>query len=115
MRIVSIVIFVAVILGIILANKNTIVFHLKNIGPVLLSLNILTMLLGFYSAKALKLNFKQCISISIESGMQNATLAIVIAATLLKNPLIGVPAAAYALLMYFTGGFIMWKFGTRKI
>lgn len=114
MRIASTVIFTAVLLGIILANKHSIISYLKQVGLVALTLNLSTMALGFYASKLFKLHLKQTISITVESGIQNGTLAIVIATSILKQTEMSIPAAVYSLLMFLSSGFIMWKFGRRK-
>lgn len=115
MRIASTVIFIAVLTGIILANRESLVSHIKNVGTVTLLLNIITMTIGYYSARFFSLNTKQSISITIESGIQNGTLAIVIATTILKQADMSIPPAVYSLLMFFTSTFLMWKFGRRKV
>jgi len=71
-------------------------------GPATLALNVITLLLGFLTASALSLPRKQKITISIESGIQNGTLGIMIAATLLQNPAMAIPVAIYSLIMFFT-------------
>lgn len=114
MRIASTVIFIAVLAGVILANKEHLVPYMRQTGPVTLLLNLLTMTAGFLTAKAFKLNLRQSISITIESGIQNGTLAIVIATSILKEMDMSIPAATYSLLMFLTGGFLMWVFGKRK-
>lgn len=114
MRTASTIIFVAVVVGIIIANKDIIVESFKEVGPVSIALNVITMALGFFAARLFSLNLKQSISITIESGIQNGTLAIVIATTILERNDIAIPGAVYGLLMFFTGGFIMWYFGNRK-
>ena len=61
------------------------------------------------------MNLAQRISISIETGIQNGTLAIVIAASILEQPELAVPGAIYGLAMFLSGGFMMWHFGKRKV
>ncbi len=114
MKIASTVIFVAVLLGIILANKHSIISYLKQVGLVTLVLNLSTMALGYFSSKLFKLPTKQSISITIESGIQNGTLAIVIATSILQQTEMSIPAAVYSLLMFLSSGVLMWKFGKRK-
>lgn len=113
-RIASTIIFIAVLVGVILANKSSIIPSMKKVGLVALSLNIITMIFGFYSSRFFKLNIKQSIAITIESGIQNGTLAIVIAASILKQVELSIPAAVYSLIMFLSSGFLMWKFGKRK-
>lgn len=75
-------------------------------------LNMITMLIGFISAKILKLDTPQAISISIESGMQNNVLGMAIAtsATLLNNPLMAAPAGVYGIIMCTTGVIFIYIF-----
>lgn len=114
MRIASTVIFLLVFIAVVAANFNLIGNAMKEVGLVTLLLNILTMGLGFLTAKLFKLNLKNSISITIESGIQNGTLAIVIATSILNNIEMSIPIAAYSIWMFVTGGFLMWFFGKRK-
>jgi BASS family bile acid:Na+ symporter len=104
---------VAVMVGIILGNKELILPALKSVGVVTILLNVLTMGIGFGAARLFKLNLEQSISITIESGVQNGTLALVVAINLLQQNDMSIPPALYSLLMFFTGGFLMWFFGRR--
>jgi len=85
MRTASTVIFLVVLIGIILGNKEIIIPSFKKVGLVVIILNLLTMSIGYFAARLFQLNLKQSISITIESGVQNGTLAIFIALTLLGN------------------------------
>ena len=60
------------------------------------------MLVGFITAQLTKLTFKQALSISIESGNQNGTLAIHVAVVSLASPEFAIVAAVYSLIMYPT-------------
>lgn len=114
MRITSTIIFILVLVGIILANKEILIPSVKKVGLITLALNVLTIALGYYSAKIFKLNTAQSISIMIENGIQNGTLAIVIATTILLQNEMSIPAAVYSLFMFLSGGIIMWFFGRQK-
>ena len=87
---------------------------IQDVGIVTLLLNIVTMSLGYFTAKIFKLNKVDSISITIESGIQNGTLAIVIAASVLNNAEMAIPGGIYAIWMYVTGGALMWHFGRKK-
>lgn len=71
------------------------------------------MLVGYYSAKLFRIRDKQAVSISIESGIQNGTLAISVAVVLLENSEFAIAPAIYSLLMFFTGGVIIFL-ATKK-
>ena len=92
-----------VIIGIVIKEKSNIIPYFQQAGLITLILNITTMYIGFQTAKFLKLNNKQAISISIESGIQNGTMAIMIATVLLENTSFAIAPAIYSLIMFFTG------------
>lgn len=76
-------------------------------GPVSLILNISTMVLGYYSSKWLKLTSAQTTSITIEVGLQNSTLSMFMALTLLANYKMSFTPAIYTLIMLFTAGILV--------
>ena len=113
-RIFSSIIFLIILISIIATNTETIRLYFFEFGGVSLFLNIVTMGLGFLTAQYFQLNLPQRISIAIESGIQNSTLAIVIATSILQQGDLALPAAIYGLIMFLPGGFMMWYFGGRK-
>ena len=115
MRIASTVIFVLVFIAVIAANFKIVGEAMKEVGLVTLLLNIITLGLGFVTARIFKLNLKSAISISVESGIQNGALAFVIATSILNNVEMGIPTASYVIWMYITGSILMWQFGKRSI
>ena len=108
------IVIALVIVGIVLKEKENFVSYFQQAGVVALSLNAVTMLIGFYSAKIFKITNKRAVSISIESGIQNGTLAITIAVVLLHNPAFAITPAIYSLLMFFTGGIAIYLSTKRK-
>ncbi|WP_298779780.1 bile acid:sodium symporter family protein [uncultured Polaribacter sp.] len=114
MRVASSIIFILVFIAVLAANYKMIDTGMKEVGFVTLTLNILTMTVGFFTAKLFKLNFKNAISITIESGIQNGTLAFVIATTILNNVEMGIPIGAYSIWMFITGAILMSQLGKRK-
>lgn len=113
MRIASTVIFILVFLAVIAANFEILGKAMREVGLVTLILNIATMGLGYLTARLFKLDLKNAISITVESGIQNGTLAFVIATTILNNIEMGIPTGAYAIWMFITGGILMWQLGKR--
>ncbi len=113
MRMASTVIFVLVFIAVLAANFNIINEAMKEVGLVTLLLNIITLGLGYLTARLFKLNVKSAISITVESGIQNGALAFVIATSILNNIEMGIPTAAYVIWMYITGGILMWQLGKR--
>jgi BASS family bile acid:Na+ symporter len=113
MRMASTIIFILVFIAVITANFNIVGKAMKEVGLVTLLLNILTLGLGYLTARLFKLNFKSVISITVESGIQNGALAFVVATSILNNIEMGIPTAAYVIWMYITGGILMWQLGKR--
>ncbi len=113
MRTASTVIFLLVFIAVLAANASKLVAGMKEAGLVTLVLNIATMGIGYLTAKLFKLDLKSAISITIESGIQNGTLAFVIATSILNNVEMGIPTGAYSIWMFVTGGILMWQFGKR--
>lgn len=111
-KIASAVFITIIILGAVLKDRENLIPYMMQTGAPALVLNVLTMVLGFFVAKSLGLNFKQASTISMESGIQNGTLAIAIATseTLLNNSTIAVVPALYSLIMFFTGGLAAYIF-----
>jgi len=114
MRIASTVLFIIIFLLVMIANKDLIVEAMKEVGLATLLLNLSTMALGYITAKVFGIKGKSQISITIESGIQNGTLAFVIATTILNNVEMGLPTGAYSIWMFITGGILMWQLGNSK-
>lgn len=106
------IVFALVIIGVVISEKDNVIPYFQQAGIVALILNITTMLVGYFSAKLFKILDRRAISISIESGIQNGTLAITIAMVLLNNSAFAIAPAIYSLLMFFTGGVAIY-FGLR--
>ena len=114
MRIASTVLFIIIFLLVMIANKDLIVQAMKEVGLATLLLNLFTMALGYMTAKLFGVKGKSQISITIESGIQNGTLAFVIATTILNNVEMGLPTGAYSIWMFISGGILMWRLGGSK-
>ena len=114
MRIASTVLFIIIFLLVMFANKDLIIQAMKEVGFATLLLNLSTMALGYITAKFFGIKGKSQISITIESGIQNGTLAFVIATTILNNVEMGLPTGAYSIWMFISGGFLMWRLGASK-
>jgi BASS family bile acid:Na+ symporter len=114
MRIASTVLFVIIFLAIVAANQNHLMQAMREVGLATLILNLSTMGMGYLTAKFFGISGENQISITIESGIQNGTLAFVIATAVLNNIEMGLPTGAYTIWMFITGGLLMWRFGSLK-
>lgn len=107
------IVIALVIIGIVIKERENMISYFQQAGIVALILNVATMLVGYYSAKLFRIKDKRAISISIESGIQNGTLAMSIAIVLLGSTELAITPAIYSLLMFFTGGAAIY-FGVRR-
>ncbi|GEQ85423.1 hypothetical protein ULMS_09310 [Patiriisocius marinistellae] len=113
-KVISAAVLFLVIIALVLKKKEDITPYLQQAGVATLLLNIATMSIGFISAKIFKLNSSQSITISIESGIQNGTMAIAIASGILMNENYAIAPAVYSLIMFLTSGIII-ALGMRTI
>jgi BASS family bile acid:Na+ symporter len=109
---ISLVLFVVVLLGAILAEKENIVSYFADAGLVTLVLNVLMMIVAFYVAQFLGTGNSQKKCIAIECGLQNGTLAIFVGTTLFGGGAYVIPAATYSLIMFATS--LIFVFFIRK-
>ncbi len=82
------------ITGIVIKDFQLILTYAERAGGIAFALCGITMALGFCSARLFGLNRSQGITIAIEVGTQNSTLAIVIA-SILNNSQLAIPALIY--------------------
>ncbi len=99
---ISIGLFIIVLLGAILAEKDNIVSYFADAGLITLALNVIMMIVAFYVAQLLATGNAQKKCIAIECGLQNGTLAIFVGTTLFGGGAFVIPAATYSLIMFAT-------------
>ena len=109
---ISMVLFVIVLLGAILAEKDNIVSYFADAGLITLILNVVMMIVAFYVAQLLGTGNSQKKCIAIECGLQNGTLAIFVGTTLFGGGVYVIPAATYSLIMFVTS--LIFVFLVRK-
>ncbi|MDP2175146.1 MAG: bile acid:sodium symporter family protein [Bacteroidota bacterium] len=101
-RILSAVFLILIILTAILKEKEHVVEYFQQVGLAALVFNILSMGVGYYVPQLFNIYKKQAISIGMEIGIHNGTLAIYIALNVLGNSTMSIPPAIYSLIMFFT-------------
>ena len=99
---ISTALFFLVLLGAILSERENIVTYFSDAGLITLILNLIMMFLAYYLSKLFISNISQQRAITIECGLQNGTLAIVVANVFFDGGIYLIPAATYSLIMYFT-------------
>ena len=109
---ISIFLFVLVLIGAILSERENIVSYFAQAGLVTLVLNVVMMILAFYIAKLFGSGNEQKRCISIECGLQNGTLAIFVATSIFGGGVYLIPAATYSLIMFVTS--LIFVYFVRK-
>ncbi|GAA6161492.1 bile acid:sodium symporter family protein [Ruegeria sp. HU-ET01832] len=105
--------FVLVVLAALAANWQTFTENLGIMGGGLITLNIALLLIGLGIAKAANLSWDEAKTVSIETGIQNSTLGITLAALITGtesgfSPL-ALPSAVYGITMYVVAvPFLLW-------
>lgn len=107
-RIMSAVFLAMIIVAAIVKERENLVTFFKQIGPAMLTLNLFMLAMGYVVARLFLLPARQQVTISIETGIQNGTLGIFVAATLLKNSAMTIPSAIYSLIMFMTAALIIY-------
>lgn len=99
---ISTFLFFLVLLGAVLAERENVVAYFAEAGLITLVLNIVMMLLAYYLSKSFISDVSQQKAITLECGLQNGTLAIVVANVFFDGGAYLIPAATYSLIMYAT-------------
>jgi len=107
-------VFLALIIAAAVAREDNLAHQFAVAGPAAITLNLLTMTLAFAAGWVAGLSQAQRITVSIEAGIQNGTLALGITLGLLDSPHIAMPSVVYCLFMFLTGGLAIAWFGRRK-
>ncbi len=87
--------------------------NFSTLAPFALLLNISMLCVGFGVAWAARLSRSQSVTLGIETAVQNAALALVIASTVLKDDAMAIPGALYGVLMYAGG--LLFALAMRRL
>ncbi len=109
--------FVLIVLLAAAKNWTLLVGNFGLLAPFAVALNLGMLALGFTMAWLARLPYRQAVTLGIETAVQNAALALVIASTVLKDDAMAIPGAVYGVLMY-AGGLVfalaMRRFGRDR-
>lgn len=110
---VAAVLFILIVLGAVAKNWALLRDNAGSLAGFAILLNLLMLACGFLIAWLAKLSRAQSVTLGIETAVQNATLAIVIASTVLKDDALAIPGGLYGVLMYAGG--LLFAFGMRRV
>ena len=104
MNIISSTFFIVILLAAILKERANLIPYFQEAGVAAILLNLSSLFVGYQLAKVFSLSLRQRTAISIETGIQNGTLAVTLALspTILNNSQMAIPGAIYGLLMFLT-------------
>ena len=99
------VLFAIIVLAAIASEWDTLMDNIGTLGPSVVALNALMLTIGYQSAKLLNLEPSRATTVSIESGIQNATVGITVGGLILASPsgglsTLSLPSGVYGVLMY---------------
>ena len=100
-RIASVIILIVVIAGAVASNWALLVSNIAQLALITVLFCLISLTVGFLVPRALRVGRRQAIATSFEIGIHNATLAIVIAQSVLGSTELSLPAAVYGVLMFF--------------
>mgnify|MGYP001156948734 CR=1 FL=1 len=83
-------------------SMEDIIANIPQAGVMAFALNISSMLMGYALASGAQLPSAQAISITFEVGLQNLSLALLVAVTILGRPELGATALVYFIAMNIT-------------
>ncbi|UAL44497.1 bile acid:sodium symporter family protein [Shewanella inventionis] len=103
----ALVFLLLMIAGVVIQEHAIIVEAFNEVFIACLLLNFGAMLIGVLSAKWLSLSHKDGLTLAIEIGLQNSTMAMLISISLLQMPSYAVVAGVYSLTMYLGAGLLI--------
>jgi BASS family bile acid:Na+ symporter len=110
----SVILFVIVVAGALASNWSLFMAHISVLGPSLVVLNLLLLAIGLGLSRMFGLRETQATAISIETGIQNATLGITVGTLIAEQasglPPFSLPSGVYGITMYLVSiPFMLWR------
>lgn len=95
-------VFVAIVIGAVAAENQTVLDNLAEVAAATIALNVAAMTVSFSVAKLARLDDRQATAIAMELGIHNASLAIAVGAGIAT--VLSIPAAVYSSFMFISAG-----------
>ncbi|KZN43612.1 bile acid:sodium symporter family protein [Pseudoalteromonas luteoviolacea] len=105
----SVLVLLLVIVSICIQLGDKLIDYIVLAGPAVILLNLLTMLLGYAVATLYLHNRAQTRTITLEVGLQNGTLALLVTTGILQDEVMSIAPSIYGLFMFVSAGiFVAW-------
>ncbi len=114
------ILFVIIVLAAIISEWDTLMDNIGTLGPSVIALNVVMLTVGYQSAKLLDLEAVKATTVSIESGIQNATVGITVGGLILAAEdgglsTLSLPSGVYGVLMYLViAPFLYWRMSSSE-
>lgn len=95
----SVVLFLSIIISMIISQWDKMPVFLNQVGIIITIMIILAMFIGYYIARLTGLGSQQVKTLSIEIGMQNGGMALIVTQGVLQNPTMSIVPVIYGLIM----------------
>ena len=110
---ISTVLFIIIVIGALASEWDLFIKNFNTLAPAIITLIIIMLFIGYNSALWFGISKKKAITISIESGIQNATVGITIGGLILNQgtglSILSLPSGVYGILMYLVClPFVFW-------
>lgn len=113
-KIISALLLLLIIIALIIKEKQVLADNFKELGLPIVLFNLTSIAIGYFVPLLLKIEKRQSITISMEIGIHNGTIAIYIALSVLQNGAMSAPAAIYSILMFITAAIFGYWVNKRK-
>ncbi len=109
-KIMATVFLIAIVLAALIGQWELLVIWGPTVGAVALVFNIVSLLVGYYVPRLLKIERRQAVALAMSIGIHNAALVITLAMSehMLGNSEMAIPPAAYGVIAYIVGGAFVW-------
>jgi len=110
---ISTILFIIIVIGALASEWDLFIKNLNVLAPAIITLIIIMLFIGYNSSLWFGISKKKAITISIESGIQNATVGITIGGLILNQgtglSILSLPSGVYGILMYLVClPFVFW-------
>jgi bile acid:Na+ symporter, BASS family len=114
-KILSTVFLIGLVLAALIGQRQLLVIWGPTVGAVVLAFNIVSLLVGYYVPRLLKIERRQAVALAMSIGIHNAALVITLAMSehMLGDPEMAIPPAAYGVVAYIVGGAFVWALNRR--
>ena len=120
-NIIATILFVIIVIAAIASEWDTLIENIGTLGPSVIMLNVLMLGIGYQTANFFNIEAAKATTVSIETGIQNATVGITIGGLILASPdgglsTLSLPSGVYGVLMYLIiSPFIYWRISKANI